>query len=88
MAAADVAAAVTDVVVGAPLNGIRNVAGPDVFTLDELGRITLAARQDNRKVVVDNTAGMFAAVQGDVLIGGPDAQLAPTHYRDWLKQAH
>ncbi|MEE4542259.1 NAD(P)H-binding protein [Streptomyces sp. V4-01] len=84
IAAADVAAAVTDVAVGAPLQGIRNVAGPDVLTLDELGRITLAARQDARPVVVDDQAGMFAAVSGDVLTGGPDARLAPTHYQDWL----
>ena len=33
---------------GAPLQGIRNVAGPDVFPLDELGRVTLAARHDDR----------------------------------------
>jgi uncharacterized protein YbjT (DUF2867 family) len=84
VAAADVAAAVSEVAMGAPLQGIRNVAGPDIFTLDELGRITLAARQDPRPVVVDDQAGMFAAVSGDVLVGGPDARLAPTHYRDWL----
>ncbi|MFC0032724.1 SDR family oxidoreductase [Micromonospora chaiyaphumensis] len=88
MAAADVVAAVVDVATGAPLNGIRNVAGPDVFTLDDLGRITLAAQGDDRNVVVDDKAGMFAVVDGDVLTGGPDAHLAPTHYREWLKAAH
>jgi uncharacterized protein YbjT (DUF2867 family) len=87
MAAADVVDAVVEVSTGAPLNGIRNVAGPDVFPLDELGRITLAARQDNRTVVTDDNAGMFASVTGDVLIAGPDAQLVPTHYRDWLQTA-
>jgi uncharacterized protein YbjT (DUF2867 family) len=84
MAAADVVDAVVDVSVHAPLGGIRNVAGPDVLPLDELGRITLAARRDDRTVVTDGSAGMFAAVTGDVLVGGPDAHLAPTHYRDWL----
>ncbi|MFC4018302.1 SDR family oxidoreductase [Micromonospora sp. GCM10011542] len=87
MAAADVVDAVVDVATGAPLGGIRNVAGPDVFPLDELGRITLAAQQDTRTVVTDDKAGMFAVVTGDVLIGGPDAHLAPTHYRDWLQTA-
>ncbi len=38
MAAADVADAVVEVSTSAPLRGIRNVAGPDVFPLDELGR--------------------------------------------------
>jgi hypothetical protein len=30
---------------------------------------------------------MFAAVEGDVLIAGPGAHLAPTRYQDWLDQA-
>ncbi|ROQ70438.1 uncharacterized protein YbjT (DUF2867 family) [Streptomyces sp. 840.1] len=83
IAAADVAEAVTQVAVGAPLNGIRNVAGPEVFTLDELGRMTLSARGDGRTVVTDPTAGMFAAVQGDVLTDR-GAHLASTRYADWL----
>ncbi|WP_444951777.1 SDR family oxidoreductase [Micromonospora ureilytica] len=84
MAAADVAQAVAEVTMGAPLHGVRNVAGPDVFALDELGRITLAARGDQRTVTTDNDAGMFAAMSGDVLIAGDDAVIAPTSYREWL----
>lgn len=86
MAAADVADAVAEVAMGEPLRGIRNVAGPDVFRLDELGKVTLAAKGDGRTVVTDDSAGMFAAVEGDVLLGRADARLAPTHYEDWLKQ--
>ena len=85
MAGADVAAAVTRAASEAPLQGIRNVTGPDVFPLDELGRITLAARPDGRSVVTDDQAGMFAVVTGDVLTAPEDAELAPTHYRDWLQ---
>lgn len=84
IAAADVAAAVAEVAAGTPLNGILNIAGPDVYTLDEVGRITLAAKGDNRSVVTDETAGLFAAVQGDFLIAHGDARIAPTHYADWL----
>ncbi|WP_327035984.1 SDR family oxidoreductase [Micromonospora ureilytica] len=84
MAAADVAQAVAEVTMGAPLQGVRSVAGPDVFALDELGRITLAARGDQRTVTTDNEAGMFAAMSGDVLIAGDDAVTAPTSYREWL----
>ena len=87
IAAGDVVDAVVEVSTGTPLLGIRNVAGPDVFPLDELGRVTLAARQDNRTVITDDTAGMFAGVTGDVLIAGPDAHLAPTHYQDWIQTA-
>jgi uncharacterized protein YbjT (DUF2867 family) len=86
IAAADVADAVAEISTGAPLRGIRNIAGPDVFPLDELGRLTLAARQDNRTVITDDQAGMFAAVTGDVLTAGPDAHLAPTHYQDWIQR--
>jgi uncharacterized protein YbjT (DUF2867 family) len=84
MASADVAEAVFEVAVGAPLQGIHDVAGPDVFTLDELGRITLAAEGDARTVVVDESAGLFGAIPGDVLIAKDGAQRATTHYRDWL----
>jgi uncharacterized protein YbjT (DUF2867 family)/quercetin dioxygenase-like cupin family protein len=85
IAAADVADAVVEVSTGSPLRGIRNVAGPDVFPLDELGRVTLAAQHDDRTVITDDKAGMFAGVTGDVLTAGPDAHLAPTHYRDWIE---
>jgi uncharacterized protein YbjT (DUF2867 family) len=85
IASADVADAVADVSTGTPLRGIRNVVGPDVFPLDELGRVTLAAQHDNRTVITDDKAGMFAGVTGDVLTAGPDARLAPTHYRDWIQ---
>ncbi|MFD8221214.1 SDR family oxidoreductase [Streptomyces sp. NPDC059697] len=83
IASKDVADAVAEVAAGTPLNGIRNIAGPEIFSLDELGRITLSHKGDNRTVVTDPTAGMFAAVKGDVLTD-KDAHLAPTHYADWL----
>jgi len=84
MAAADVAQAVADVSSGAPLRGTRNVAGPEVFSLDQLGRITLAAHNDHRAVVTDDSAGIFAAVSGDALIAKDGAVLAPTTYGEWL----
>jgi uncharacterized protein YbjT (DUF2867 family) len=84
IAAADVAQVVADVSVGTPLQGTRNIAGPEVFALDELGRITLAARGDHRTVVTDSSAGMFAAVSGDALIAKDGAVIAKTTYREWL----
>jgi uncharacterized protein YbjT (DUF2867 family) len=84
MAAADVARAVADVSAGAPLNGTREVAGPAVFPLDELGRITLAAKGDQRTVVMDDSAGMFAVAPHDALIAKGGAHLAKTTYQEWL----
>ena len=85
ISSADVAAAIAGVAVGEPLRGIRNIAGPDVFTLDELGRITLEATNDPRHIVTDPTAGLFAVVQGDVLTAPAGAPLSGTHYPDWLR---
>ncbi|MGY5057462.1 SDR family oxidoreductase [Streptomyces sp. 900105755] len=83
IASGDVADAVAEVAAGPPLNGIRNIAGPEIFPLDELGRITLSRKGDPRTVVTDPTAGMFAVVKGDVLTDR-NAHLAPTRYADWL----
>ncbi|MEU3703691.1 NAD(P)H-binding protein [Streptomyces anulatus] len=84
VAAADVAATVAEVAAGAPLRGTVDLAGPDVYPLDELGLITLRAKGDSRSVTTDDTAGMFAAVNGDVLTPKGDARIAPTRYTDWL----
>ena len=86
IAARDVAEAVAQVALGAPLNGIRDIGGPEVFALDELGRLTLSHKGDARSVVTDPTAGMFAAVKGDVLTD-MNAHLAPTRYADWLSRS-
>ncbi|MFI9310963.1 SDR family oxidoreductase [Streptomyces triculaminicus] len=83
IASKDVADAVAKIAAGTPLNGIHSIAGPEIFPLDELGRITLSHKGDHRTVITDPTAGMFAVVKGDVLTD-VDAHLAPTRYTDWL----
>jgi uncharacterized protein YbjT (DUF2867 family) len=84
IAAADVAQAVADVSVGTPLQGTRNIAGPEVYPLDELGRITLAAHGDHRTVITDTNAGMFATAPRDALIAKHGALIATTTYQEWL----
>jgi len=44
IAAAEVAAVVAEVAAGIPLNGVLDIGGPDVYPLDELGRLTLTAK--------------------------------------------
>src|SRR6476620_10868154 len=86
MAAADVAAAVTDVAVGQPVNGMIEVAGPDQFRQDELVRQFLSATGDAREVVTDEDRGYFGIkVNDQSLVPGEKPRLGPTHYRDWLK---
>ena len=84
IAAADVSRIVAEVAAGAPLHGVLDIAGPDVYPLDEIGRLTLAAKGDGRSVITDDSAGMYAVVHGDVLTAGDNARIAPTHYTDWL----
>src|SRR2546423_6979754 len=90
MVSDDVAAAVTDVALGQPVNGMIEVAGPDQFRQDELVRQFLNATGDSRKVVTDDSAGYFGIkVNDQSLIPGPgdNPRLGSTHYDDWLKRS-
>ncbi|MGI5522373.1 SDR family oxidoreductase [Micromonospora sp. CA-259024] len=88
MAADDVAAAVADVVVGAPTSSVVEVAGPEQFRLDELGRSVLAARQDPRSVVADPDARYFGAELGErSLVPADGARIAGTRLDDWRTRA-
>lgn len=85
MAADDVAAAVGRVATGEPLNGIREIGGPERFRLDELVRKGLAAKGDPREVVADEQARYSGARIGDrTLLPGPDAQLGEITFDGWL----
>lgn len=84
IAAADVARTVAEIAAGSPLGGTLDIAGPDVYPLDELGRFTLAVKPDGRAVTTDDEAGLFAVVHGGELTAPSGARVAPTHYADWL----
>jgi len=85
IAAEDVATAVARTAAGAPLNGMAEIAGPEVFTMDEWVREGLAFRKDPREVVTDDEARYFGEKPGkDGLLPGPGAQLAETRFATWL----
>jgi uncharacterized protein YbjT (DUF2867 family) len=85
IAAKEVAAAVARTAAGEPTNGIREIAGPETFGLDEWIRTVLAAHADPRTVITDPTAPFFGGVPGKTsLLPGPDAELASTTLADWL----
>ena len=87
MAADDVAAAVGRVAVGAPVNGMVEVGGPEQFRLDELIRGVLAKRSDPREVVTDPQARYFGINPSEgALLPGADARLAATRFSDWFEQ--
>ncbi len=88
MASDDVAAAVAEVALGQPVNGMIEIAGPDQIRQDELIRQYLSATGDARKVVTDAKAGYFGiAVNDQSLVPGDNPRLGPTHYKDWLKRS-
>ena len=88
VAADDVAAAVARVSVGAPVNGIVDVAGPEQSRLDEFVRHFLEARNDPRDVVTDPQAQYFGAVLSErTLVPGAGALLGETRFDDWLRQS-
>jgi uncharacterized protein YbjT (DUF2867 family) len=87
MAADDVAEAVGEVAVGAPLNGTLEVAGPQPFLFADLIREGLAARNDAREVVIDPHARYFGAELGErSLMPAAGARLGAIAFQAWLRQ--
>lgn len=88
IAAEDVAAALADLTLGPPVNGIVEVAGPEQFPIDGLARTVLAANRDGRQVIADVQARYFGAKLSDrTLTPGDHPRLAPTRFADWLSRS-
>jgi hypothetical protein len=76
-----------DLAVGAPLDGIVEVGGPDRFPLDELARKFLAAHQDQRQVIADVHARYFGSELDDrSLVTSENALRGPTRFHNWLSR--
>jgi len=84
----DVAAALADVALGAPVNGTVELAGPERLRLDELVRRFLSANQDARQVITDVHARYLGAELNDQsLTPGDNPRIAPTRFEDWLSHS-
>lgn len=87
-AADDVVAALADIAVSAPVNDIVELAGPELFRLDELAQRVLNANHDPRRVTADLRARYFGAELDDhSLTPGANPRIAPTRFEDWLNQS-
>jgi uncharacterized protein YbjT (DUF2867 family) len=81
----DVAAAVVDVALGAPVNGMIEIAGPERIPLNELARRYLKATKDPRQVVADTHARYFGAeINDQSLTPGDNPRLGSIRFEDWL----
>jgi uncharacterized protein YbjT (DUF2867 family) len=87
MAADDVADAVCDVTLAAPLNTAIEVGGPERLRFEDFVRRGLRAVGDQRVVVADPEARYFGARLSErTLVPGDGARLAATRFDDWLSQ--
>ena len=87
MAADDVAAGVARVVVGAAVNGIAEIGGPEQLRFEDVVRRVLAAADDQRQVVADPKAGYFGiTVTESTLVPGDGARLGEIRLDDWLSR--
>lgn len=83
----DVVAALADVTLGSPINGIVEVGGPERFRMSELVQRVLRASGDQREVVADAHARYFGAeLTDESLVAGPSARVGAKRFEEWLKE--
>jgi uncharacterized protein YbjT (DUF2867 family) len=83
----DVVDALVDITLGAPVNGIIDLAGPHRFRFEEIIRQFLSATQDTRQVVVDSHARYFGVALNDQLVPQGNSLIGSTRFEDWLNRS-
>jgi uncharacterized protein YbjT (DUF2867 family) len=85
VAADDVAATVTELAIGAPVNGRVELGGPEALGIDEWARRLFAATGDERTVVSDPHARYFGTeLGGGELTPGAGARIGAIDFDTWL----
>ncbi|MFE9180568.1 SDR family oxidoreductase [Streptomyces sp. NPDC007126] len=81
----DVATLLAHTAVTRPLNGVREIAGPEQFRLDTFVRTALMTEAEYRQVRTDALSPFYGARLRPLdLLPGPDAFIARTTYREWF----
>ncbi|WP_433675766.1 SDR family oxidoreductase [Microbacterium gorillae] len=87
LAADDVADALAQVAIGDPLFATAEYAGPEIFTLEELARIDLRSRKDDREAAPDPLGTYFGArLSSRDLLPDATATISRTTYENWRTQ--
>jgi uncharacterized protein YbjT (DUF2867 family) len=87
IAADDVAQALADIALAAPLNDTVEIAGPEVIRLDRFAEEYLSAKEDRRQVVADPATLYFGAALDDrSLTPGPNPRLGQITLESWLRE--
>jgi uncharacterized protein YbjT (DUF2867 family) len=87
IASDDVADAMADAALGAPVNGTIEIAGPEPWPLDKLARSLLNANGDSREVIADVHARYYGTELNDrSLTPGDHPRLGSIRFEDWLSR--
>lgn len=82
----EVVAALIDITLNAPANGVVELAGPERFRFDEIVRQFLIATQDPRQVIPDTQTRYFGArLSDESLVPLGSSRLGAMRFDDWLK---
>jgi uncharacterized protein YbjT (DUF2867 family) len=85
IAGQDVATALALTAFGEPVAGIREVVGPQQYSLAELVRAYLRAHKDTRRILTDPQARYLGAKLNErSLLPGRGATVFPAQFADWL----
>jgi uncharacterized protein YbjT (DUF2867 family) len=88
IASDDVADAMTEATVGAPVDGIVEIGGPQKIRMAELVQRYLEAIGDPRRVIADARAPYFGTVlEDDSLVPAPGARQGAIDFEQWLRLA-
>ena len=88
IASDDVADAMADAALGAPVNGTIEIAGPEPWPLDKLARSLLNANGDRREVIADVHARYYGTELNDQsLTPGDHPRLGSIRFEDWLSRS-
>jgi uncharacterized protein YbjT (DUF2867 family) len=87
IASEDVAAALLQVVLEAPINDIIEIAGPEKFHLSELAEQYLRATKDSRKVISDVNARYFGIKLTDNMLipHKKNPRLGSINFKTWFE---
>jgi uncharacterized protein YbjT (DUF2867 family) len=85
IASDDVAAAVTDVALGTPVNGTVEIAGPEKVSLSSLVARYLGETNDPRTVISDANALYFGApLNEQSLVPGANPRIGRINFESWF----
>lgn len=87
IASDDVVSALTDIVLGAPLNTTVEIAGPVAMPMYELVRYYLNETEDSHRLVEDKHALYFGAELNDEsLVPAQEFRMGTIKYEEWFHQ--